>query len=101
MLTVPSFKKRLIVEQFQGNYLKEKLFIICCLEPTRTRFLANALAKDIIPNNTRRMKFKLPYLVISFGFTVCALKGTFSIHTADGSAERCQSHDRRCTQKQS
>ena len=47
MLTVPRFKKRLIVEQFQENYRKEKLFIICCLEPTRTRFLANALAKNI------------------------------------------------------
>ena len=47
------------------------------------------------------MKFMLPYLVISFGFTVRSLKGTFSMHTADGSAERCQSRDRRCTQKQS
>ena len=42
------------------------------------------------------MKFKLPYLLIGFGFTVCALKGTFSMYTVDGSAERCQSHDRRC-----
>ena len=25
MLTMPSFKKSLIVEQFQGNYLKESL----------------------------------------------------------------------------
>ena len=41
------------------------------------------------------MKFKLPYLLIGFGFTVCALKETFS-DTVDGSAERCQSHDRRC-----
>ena len=24
------------------------------------------------------MKFKLPYLLIGFGFTVCALKETFS-----------------------
>ena len=41
------------------------------------------------------MKFKLPYLLIGFGFTVCALKETFS-DTVDGLAERCQSHDRRC-----
>ena len=46
------------------------------------------------------MKSKLPYLLIGFGFSVCALKGTFSMHTVDGSAERCQSHDRQCTQKQ-
>ena len=47
------------------------------------------------------MKFKFPYLLIGFGFIVCALEGTFSMHTVDGSAERCQSRDRRCTQKQS
>ena len=98
MLTVPSFKKSLKVEQFQGNYRKEKLFIICCLEPTRTRFLARQTI-FLIPNNTRGMKFKLPYFLIGLGFTVCALKGTFSMHTVDGSAERCQNHDRRCTQK--
>ena len=40
------------------------------------------------------MKFKLPYLVIGFGFTVCALKGTFSMHTVDGSAKRCHAEPR-------
>ena len=30
MLTMPSFKKSLIVEQFQGNYLKLKTYIVLC-----------------------------------------------------------------------
>ena len=38
MLIMPSFKKRLIVEQFQGNYLKEVCSVLQSIMNTEKTF---------------------------------------------------------------